>query len=99
MVLGAGGFTWYGTDPNRQVFDLWLLDTQTPRLTHVPGTPAFVQLKRTAMAWSEDGRLVLLARTTRGRDVVAVWRPGQKRLALKSLPTFLDRVDGFAVIR
>ncbi len=34
------------------------------------------------MSWTNDGRLVMLARTpTRGRalhDIIAVWRPGEK---------------------
>jgi hypothetical protein len=63
--------------------------------------PAFVSLKRTSMAWADDGRLVLLGETN-GKDVVAVWRPGQRRLGIKtlSLPDRKDSgSDSFAVLR
>jgi hypothetical protein len=36
------------------------------------------------MAWTADGRLVLLVNDDRGYHV-AVWRPGQARLALRSV--------------
>jgi hypothetical protein len=65
-----------------QLTDVWLLATKTARLTHLPGMPAFVSLKRTSMVWTHDGRLVLLGESN-DQDVVAVWRPGQKRLATK----------------
>jgi hypothetical protein len=43
------------------------------------------------MAWAPDGRLVFLARSG-GRDVVGVWRPGQRRIAVK--PVRLPERDG-----
>jgi hypothetical protein len=67
-----------------QLTDVWLLDTKTARLTHLPGMPAFVSLKRTSMAWTHDGRLVVLGESA-GKNVVAVWRPGEKRLAVKNV--------------
>jgi len=80
-----------------QVLDVWLLDTTTGKLTQLPGMPAFVSLKRTDIAWTHDGRLVLLGESG-GRDVVAVWRPGQARLALKTvnLPERDGGSDSFA---
>jgi hypothetical protein len=59
--------------------------------------PAVVSLKQTSMAWTDDGRLVLLAESGR-REVVAVWRPGQARLALKTvrLPERASGSDSFA---
>lgn len=68
-----------------QAQDVWVLDTATGRLTQLPGMPAFVSLKFTSMAWTDDGRLVLLARERSGRQLVAVWRPGERRLALKTV--------------
>jgi hypothetical protein len=68
----------------KQALDVWLLDTETGALTRLPGMPAFVALKFTSMAWTDDGRLVLLAQND-GKDMVAVWRPGRTRLALKSV--------------
>ncbi|HET7128905.1 MAG TPA: hypothetical protein VFJ93_07510 [Gaiellaceae bacterium] len=89
---------------SRQVLDVWLLDLETMRLTHVPGMPVFVSLKSTSMTWTDDGRLVLLAKRTDRRDAVAVWRPGRRRLAVKTLHLPPGRVDesgsdSFAVVR
>jgi hypothetical protein len=83
-----------------QLLDVWLLDTATAKLTHVPGLPAVVSLKRTSMAWTVDGRLVLLAESG-GKDLVAVWRPGRRRLAVKAvrLPDRSDSgSDSFALL-
>jgi hypothetical protein len=80
-----------------QALDVWLLDTETGRLTQLPGMPAFVSLKRTSMAWTDDGRLVLLAESS-GKNIVALWRPGQRRLAVKivDLPERTSGSDSFA---
>src|SRR5581483_8529484 len=64
-----------------QVTDVWLLDPSTRRFRHVPGFPAAVRLKFTSMAWTADGRLVLVAESG-GNDVVVVWRPGARRLTV-----------------
>lgn len=97
VVLESGNPSWYGG--GQQVLDLWLLDTRTAKLTHVPGMPAYVHLKWTNMAWSDDGRLVLLVQTGRGRDVVAVWRPGQNHLALKLVQLPAERGESIALLR
>jgi hypothetical protein len=83
-----------------QVLDVWLLETRTGKLTQLPGMPAFVSLKRTSIAWSDDGRLVLLGESN-GADVVAVWRPGQQHPALKTvqLPERSGGSDSFAILR
>lgn len=62
--------------------------------------PAAVSLKFTSMSWTGDGRLVMLAQTA-NRDVVAVWRPGQKRLAVRRvrLPERNGGSDSFVVWR
>ena len=67
-----------------QVMDLWLLDTNAGSLRQLPDMPAAVSLKRTSMSWTADGRLVLLAEVE-NRSLVAVWRPGDERLAVRSL--------------
>ena len=67
-----------------QAFDAWVLDTRTSKLTHLPGMPAFVWLKWTNMAWTQGGRLVILTRDET-RQMVALWRPGHKRLGLKNV--------------
>jgi hypothetical protein len=99
VTLAAGNPAWHGG--GSQVVDLWVLDTKTARLTHLPGMPAFVSLKFTSTTWTDDGRLVLLAQVD-NRDVVALWRPGQRHLALKRLrlpPRDSAGSDTFAVLR
>jgi hypothetical protein len=82
VALSFGNPSW--TSEAGQFFDVWVLDTQTAKLTQLPDMPAFVWLKWTNMAWTEDGRLVLLARSA-GKDMVAVWQPGQERLEVKKV--------------
>jgi hypothetical protein len=79
-----------------QVTDVWLLDPATRRLRHLPDMPATVALKFTSMTWTSDGRLVILAESG-GRDVVAVWRPGKSRIAVRPvrLPARESGSDSF----
>jgi hypothetical protein len=81
-----------------QVTDAWLLNPATGRLQHLPDMPADVALKFTSMSWTNDGRLVWLAQTE-GHDVVAVWRPGEKRIAVRRvrLPVRDSGSDAFVV--
>jgi hypothetical protein len=71
-----------------QVMDAWLLDTRTGRFRHLPDMPAAVALKLTSMDWAPRHRLVILA-APMGRGVpntvVAVWRPGERRLHVRAL--------------
>jgi hypothetical protein len=82
-----------------QGLDEWLLDTTTRRWRHLPDMPANVALKSTSMNWTDDGRLVFLAQTADLGDVVAVWRPGQPRIALRQveLPKRSGGSDSFVV--
>jgi hypothetical protein len=102
VVLAFASPAWADDSGNTvgQVMDAWLLDTQTAALTHVPGMPAFVGLKTTSMEWTSDGRLVLLGEDDR-RGFVAVWRPGQARLSVKTvkLPQRVGYSDSFAPLR
>jgi hypothetical protein len=81
-----------------QVTDVWLLDTTNRRFQHLPDMPAAVALKFTSMSWTSDGRLVMLAETAQ-HDIVAVWRPGDKRIAVRPvrLPTRSSGSDAFVV--
>jgi hypothetical protein len=81
-----------------QVTDVWLLDTRSRRLQQLPDMPAAVSLKFTSMSWTSDGRLVILAQTAQ-RDVVAVWGPGEKRIAVRRvrLPGRNSGSDSFVV--
>ncbi len=102
VVLGFAAPAWSDDSGNTigQVMDAWLLDTRTAELTQVPGMPAFVGLKTTHMEWTSDGRLVILGEDDQ-RDFVAVWRPGQRALAVKTLrlPQRVGYSDSFAPIR
>lgn len=69
----------------QQAIDIWLLDTKTARLTHVPSMPALVSLKSTSIAWTDDRRLVLLTGRLGGMTNVAVWRLGARQLAIKAV--------------
>jgi hypothetical protein len=97
IALEFGNPAWQLT--GNQVIDVWSLDTSSGALTHVPGMPAFVDLKFTSMQWTGDGRLVWLAETDR-RGVVAIWNPGARQLLMKrvSLPTRMGGSDSFAVL-
>lgn len=81
-----------------QVTDVWLLETSNRRLQQLPDMPAAVRLKFTSMSWTSDGRLVFLAETHQD-EVVAVWRPGQKRIAVRRvrLPARNSGSDSFVV--
>jgi len=81
-----------------QVTDVWLLDTTNRRFHHLPDMPAAVALKFTSMSWTSDGRLVMLAETAQ-HDVVAIWRPGDKRIAVRrvQLPPRNSGSDSFVV--
>jgi hypothetical protein len=61
--------------------DLWLLDTTTRRWRHLPGMPAPMVPKITDVHWTADGRVVVLS-----GNLLAVWRPGQPRLAVGRVP-------------
>jgi hypothetical protein len=82
VALGFGNPSWTG--PAGQAYDVWVLDTETAKLTRLPSMPAFVWLKWTTMGWTAGGRLVLLTRDET-RQMVALWRPGQTRLHLKTV--------------
>jgi hypothetical protein len=69
-----------------QVTDVWLLDPATRHFRHLPDMPAAVQLKFTSMAWASDSRIVMLVQISGpsgDRDLVAVWEPGQRQIALR----------------
>jgi hypothetical protein len=68
-----------------QAEDIWVLDTATGAFTHVPGYPAQVDIKASDVAWTGDGRLVIVAHGG-GRAVLGIWRPGDAALPLRPLP-------------
>jgi hypothetical protein len=77
-------------DPGpEQALDLWLLDLATRHWRQLPEMPARVALKGTDLHWTADGRLVILAELGEADPadgasfVVALWRPGERRLAVR----------------
>ncbi len=79
-----------------QVTDVWLLDTETGGLRHLPDMPAIVSLKFTSWTWTTSGQLVFLAETE-GANVVGVWKPDDLRIAVKrvKLPERNSGSDSF----
>jgi hypothetical protein len=85
--------------PGEDGYDLWLLHTASGRWEHLPGFPAAgVAAKTTDMAWTRDGRLVVLTAATRGQ-LIAVWHPGQPRLEVRpvELPDPSPGTDTLAI--
>jgi hypothetical protein len=70
---------------------VWLLDTRTARLEHVPGFPILEHLKFSGLAWTADGRLVVVAQGG-GRTALGLWRPGERTLRVRPLPA----LEGFS---
>jgi hypothetical protein len=93
LVALEFGEPWYpqAHESINQAADLWILNTATGALTHVPGFPALELLKQSGVTWTADGRLVIAARVG-GRTVLGVWKPGQRTLPIRSLP----RLDGYS---
>jgi hypothetical protein len=82
LVALLFGQPWY---PPSQAADVWVLNTSTGSLTEVPGFPALELLKFSTIAWTADDRLVV-ASTGPRRTIVGVWRPGQRTMALRTVP-------------
>jgi hypothetical protein len=66
----------------QQAEDLFLFDTRTGALTHVPGFPAQIDLEFSSMSWTHDGRLVLLLHAA-GTTTLGVYRPGGRAVSLR----------------
>jgi hypothetical protein len=98
VALAFANPAWAGT--GKQALDVWILDTRTGGLSHLPGMPTFVDLKFTSMDWTTDGRLVILGETDH-EGFVAVWRPGAAKLRIKRLrlPERTSGSDSFASLR
>jgi hypothetical protein len=66
----------------QQAEDLFLYDTRTKKLLHVPGFPAQVDLKFSDFAWAGDGRLIMLLQAA-GSTRLGVYRPGDAAVSLR----------------
>jgi hypothetical protein len=80
-----------------QTLDLWLLDLATRRWRQLPDMPLRIAPAKPQLRWTADGRLLLLAGLAdEPAAMVALWRPGEPRLAVRrvNLPG-PERRDGF----
>lgn len=67
-----------------QTLDVWLLDLTTRRWRQLPDMPLRLAPAKPQLSWTADGRLLLLAGLAGDpAGLVAVWRPGQPRLAAR----------------
>jgi hypothetical protein len=80
-----------------QTLDIWLLDLVTRRWQQLPDMPLRLAPSKPQLRWTADGRLLLLAGLPHEpASVVAMWRPGQPRIATRrvQLPN-PDRRSGY----
>ena len=80
-----------------QAADIWMLDPGTGAFTHVPAFPILEHLKFSSVAWSSDGRLVIVAQggafnQPGRRTVIGVWRPRERAVRVRAVPT----LDGYS---
>jgi hypothetical protein len=67
-----------------QTLDVWLLDIASRGWRRLPDMPLRLGPSKPQLRWTADGRLVLLADLAgEPSAVVAVWRPGQSRIAAR----------------
>jgi hypothetical protein len=68
-----------------QTLDLWLLDITSRGWQQVPDMPLRLGPSKPQATWTADGRLLLLAGLADdpASGLVAVWRPGQPRIAVR----------------
>jgi hypothetical protein len=71
-------------DRAEQTLDVWLLDVKARRWQQLPGMPLRLASVKPQLRWTADGRLLLLAGVLgEPAALVAVWRPGEPRIATR----------------
>jgi hypothetical protein len=72
-------------DRGVQTLDLWLLDLDTRSWRQLPDMPLRLSSQKPQTSWTADGRLVLLGGLADDPTaaLVAVWRPGEPRVAVR----------------
>jgi hypothetical protein len=71
-------------DRGEQTLDIWLLDLTTRRWQQLPDMPLRIAPAKPQLRWTADGRLLLLAGLANDpTSLVAVWRPGEPRIAVR----------------
>jgi hypothetical protein len=67
-----------------QTLDVWLLDLTTRAWQRLPDMPLRLGPSKPQLRWTADGRLLLLAGLADDpASMVAVWRPGEPRIAVR----------------
>jgi hypothetical protein len=67
-----------------QTVDIWLLDLGTRRWQRLPDMPLRLGTSKPQATWTADGRLLVLAELAdEPAGLVAVWRPGEPRIAVR----------------
>ena len=97
LVAVAFGTPAYKSDRGHSSIDasdIWLLNTRTATFTQLPGFPILDYLKQSGIAWTADGRLIMVAQGG-GRTTIGVWRPGQRTISVRTVPA-LDGYSDFA---
>ena len=73
-------------DRAEQTLDVWLLDLTTHRWQQLPDMPLRLAPSKPQLRWTADGRRLLRAgRAGAPAGVVAVWRPGDPRIAVRQV--------------
>jgi hypothetical protein len=71
-------------DRGEQTLDIWLLDLDTRRWRQLPDMPLRLAPSKPQATWTADGRLLVLAELAdEPAGLVAVWRPGEPRIAVR----------------
>jgi hypothetical protein len=84
--LGAAIDVELARDRAVQTLDVWLLDLATRRWRQLPDMPLRLAPAKPELRWTDDGRLLMLAGLADGPDsLVAVWRPGEPRVAVRQV--------------
>jgi hypothetical protein len=69
-----------------QTLDVWLLDLTSRRWQRLPDMPMRLDASKPQLRWTDDGRLLLLAGLADDpSSLVAVWRPGEPRVAVRQV--------------
>ncbi len=79
VVLAFGDPAYPGP---QQAEALLLYNRHTHRLAGIPGFPAQIDLKFLSLAWTGDGRLVMLIQAA-GATRIGIYRPGARTVALR----------------
>ncbi|MQA84019.1 MAG: hypothetical protein GEV03_05135 [Streptosporangiales bacterium] len=81
-----------------QLMDVWVLDTEARRWLQLPQMPTYTDLKRTSMAWTTDGRLVMLGTFDGLGDAVVTWGAGEGHLSYSRVDLPDARGDASLVV-